>query len=361
MKVILSVCCSILFLQNIIAQSNKKLNDKEPIQTVLKFENPLSKADAFVQFKSKNKLERTNNYVPTYSNTDETGRTHDHFQQFYKGLKVEFGVIITHSQNNQVYMMNGEAYNASNLDLTPTIDNKQALNTILSSKKDVTYLWDSPQDAAAMNYEKPSGELLILPNVKTGEVNLAYKFDVYTTEPLARDEIYVDAHSGKIIYTNAIIKHIHNVSNDTRAKITTSVATASVSVTGSANSTKYSGIRPIKTTLDSGTNKYILKDDTRGGGIQTFNSARTTSYPTTNFSDNDNNWTTAEYNNANLDQGALDAHWGAEMTYDFWKNTFNRKSYDDQDTMLNQRWMVSIFTCFVAEQARLFRRESWPT
>jgi len=331
---LISACCTILFLQNTIAQSNKKLNDKEPIQTVLRFDNPLSKADAFAQFKSKNKLEKTNNYVPTFSNRDETGRIHEHFQQFYKGLKVEFGVMITHSQNNEVYMMNGEAYNPSNLDLTPTIDNKQALNNILNSKKEAKYLWDSPEDAVAMNYEKPTGELLIMPNVKTGDVNLAYKFDIYTTEPLAREEIYVDAHSGKIIYSNPIIKHVHDIENDATAKTNNSVAPVSVSVTGSANSTKYSGVRPIKTTLDPSTNKYILKDDTRGGGIQTFNSARTTTYPTTNFSDNDNNWTTAEYNNTYKDQGALDAHWGAEMTYDFWKNTFNRKSYDDKDTML---------------------------
>ncbi len=335
MKVtLLSVCCSILFLQNTIAQSNKKLNDKEPIQTVLRFDSPLSKADAFSQFKSKNKLEKTNSYVPTYSNRDETGRNHEHFQQFYKGLKVEFGVMITHSQNNEVYMMNGEAYNASNLDITPSIDNKQALDNILISKNAAKYLWENPEDAAAMNYEKPTGELLILPNIKTGEVNLAYKFDIYTTEPLSREEIYVDAHSGKIIYSNQIIKHVHDLHDKATAKTNNVVAPPSVSVTGSANSTKYSGIRPIKTTLDSSVNKYILKDDTRGGGIQTFNSARTVNYPTTNFSDVDNNWTTAEYNNANQDQGALDAHWGAEMTYDFWKNIFNRNSYDDKGSML---------------------------
>ena len=335
MKVmLLSFCCSMLFLQNTIAQSNKKLNDKEPIQTILRFDNPLSKIDAFAQFKSINKLDKFNSYVPTYSNRDETGRLHEHFQQFYKGLKVEFGVMITHSQNNQVTMMNGEAYNASRLDLTPTLDNQQALETILISNKDAKYLWENPEDAAAMNYTKPTGELLILPNIKTGEINLAYKFDIYTTIPLSRKEIYVDAHSGKIIYSNAIIKHVQEVSSKVTSNSNTVVTPASVSVTGSANSTKYSGVRPIKTTLDSGTNKYILKDDTRGGGIQTFNSARTTTYPTTNFSDNDNNWTTAEYNNANQDQGALDAHWGAEMTYDFWKNTFNRNSYDDLGTML---------------------------
>ena len=333
MKVTLfSVCCSLLFFQITFGQLNKKLSEKEPFQTILKFEKPLSKTDAFSKLKNNNKLEKTNNYIPTFSNIDETGRKHEHFQQYYKGLKVEFGVIITHSLNNEVYMINGEVYNASTLNVTPTINNKQAFNNIIDVNKNAKYLWENPNDAAAMNYEKPSGELVILPNVITGEVNLAYKFDIYTTEPLSRNEIYIDAHSGKIIYNNPIIKHLDDFSN--QPLINNIVTPTPVSVTGLANSTKYSGVRSIKTTLDAGTNKYILKDDTRGGGIQTFNSARTTNYPTTNFSDNDNNWTTNEYNNTYQDQGALDAHWGAEMTYDFWKNIFNRKSYDDNDTML---------------------------
>jgi bacillolysin len=325
----LFVFFTILFLQIVNGQNNKSLRDNETIQTVVRFDTPIEKSQAIAQLKSKNKLDKTNSYLPIYSNTDESGRTHEHFQQFYKGLKIEFGVIITHSLDNEVYMINGEVYNASNLDLMPSISNTDALNIILNSKKDAKYLWDSKEDAAALNYEKPIGELLILPNVKTGELNLTYKFDIYTTEPLARDEIYVDASSGKIIYQNPIIKHVQNI----EIKDESSVAT-SVSVTGTANNTKYSGSRSIKTTFDIGTNKYVLKDDTRGGGIQTFNSARTVSYPTTNFSDIDNNWTTAEFNNTNKDIGALDAHWGAEMTYDFWKNNFNRNSYDDKGTAL---------------------------
>jgi Zn-dependent metalloprotease len=321
---LLSICFSLFALQISIGQTNKKLNESEPIQTMLQFDTPLPKVDAIAQLKAKGKLDKQNRYVPTYSNVDESGKKHEHFQQYYKGIKVEFGVIITHSLNDEVFLINGEVYNAASVNSNPSITNIEALNKIIESKPGVIYLWDAPQDALAMNYSKPSGELLFLPNIKTGNVNLAYKFDIYTTQPLVREEIYVDAHNGTILYKNPIIKHAKSVNNE---------AQIAVSVDGTAN-TKYSGTRTIKTTLDSSLGKYILKDDTRGGGIQTFNSARTPSYPTTNFTDLDNNWTTAEFNNTNKDIGALDAHWGAEMTYDFWKNIFNRNSYDDNGTML---------------------------
>jgi bacillolysin len=329
-----SICFSMLFAQVAIGQINKPLNDKEPIQMVLRFDRPLDNAMAMDQFKSKNKLDKYNKYFPTYANTDETGRTHQHYQQFYKGIKVEFGVIITHSTKEGVYFINGEAYNAAGLNLQASMTATEGLNVILNAKNGAKYLWESPDDALAMNYQKPTGELVILPNVKTGAVNLAYKYDVYTTEPLAREEIYVDAHSGQILYSNPIIKHVHEKKNTPTTSTAAKVTEMDASVIGTANNTKYSGSRPIETTFDTASNKFILKDDTRGGGVQTFNSARTTTYPTTNFTDLDNNWTTAEFNNANKDIGALDAHWGAEMTYDFWKNIFNRDSYDGNGTKL---------------------------
>lgn len=148
---------SVICFQFSSGQANKKLKENEAIQTTIRFDNPISKAEAIAKLKSKFKLEKSNNYVPTYSNTDETGRTHSHFQQYYKNLKVEFGVIITHSFENQVYMINGEIYNAAGLNVNPTISNVAALNVILNSKSEAKYLWDSKEDAAAMDYEKTFG------------------------------------------------------------------------------------------------------------------------------------------------------------------------------------------------------------
>ena len=120
-KTLFTLSLFLFVFQFINSQTNKIFKDNEPIQTMFQFENPLPKAEAFAKFKSQNKLGKSTSYVPTYSNTDETGRKHEHFQQYYSGLKIEFGVIITHSFDNEVYMINGEVYNASSLNLLPTI------------------------------------------------------------------------------------------------------------------------------------------------------------------------------------------------------------------------------------------------
>ena len=49
------------------------------------------------------------------------------------------------------------------------------------------------------------------------------------------------------------------------------------------------------------------------------------------FTDNDNNWSAAEFHNANKDDAALDAHWGAEMVYEYFKQVHNRNSWNNNN------------------------------
>ncbi|NCQ03378.1 MAG: M4 family metallopeptidase, partial [Cyanobacteria bacterium] len=98
--------------------------------------------------------------------------------------------------------------------------------------------------------------------------------------------------------------------------------------------TRYSGNRTIETELNSG--NFRLRDYTRGNGILTYNANHAffdangslNLNGATDFTDNNNNWTATEFNNANRDNAALDAHWGAEMTYDYFLQNHNRNSID---------------------------------
>jgi hypothetical protein len=47
-------------------------------------------------------------------------------------------------------------------------------------------------------------------------------------------------------------------------------------------------------------------------GVQTYNMKKELIMVQPNFTDSDNNWTAAEFNNVNKDNGAFDAHWRAE-------------------------------------------------
>ncbi|MFE9837467.1 M4 family metallopeptidase [Streptomyces sp. NPDC005551] len=84
----------------------------------------------------------------------------------------------------------------------------------------------------------------------------------------------------------------------------------------------YAGTVPL-TTTKSGTT-YQLYDTTRGGH-KTYNLKHGTSGTGTLFTDADDVWGTGAASSSTADQtAAVDAAYGAQVTWDFYKNTFNR-------------------------------------
>ncbi|MFI8351582.1 M4 family metallopeptidase [Streptomyces sp. NPDC085596] len=87
--------------------------------------------------------------------------------------------------------------------------------------------------------------------------------------------------------------------------------------------TLYSGTVTLNTTLSGST--YQLSDGTRGGH-KTYNKSHTTSSTQgTLFTDADDVWGTGTASSSTTDQtAAADAAYGAQATWDFYKNTFGR-------------------------------------
>ncbi|ESU28320.1 M4 thermolysin family metalloprotease precursor [Flavobacterium limnosediminis JC2902] len=331
-----TICLTALFSGVSFAQEENKYDEETTYQKTLTLGAPSSREYAIAQFGKLYKLDKGNSYQTIRTTSDVTGMSHERIQQYYKGIKVEFGTLITHSRDGKVVSVNGELYNASGLALVPVISSETGFQKAIAATGARKYLWEDAAQADLMEYSKPIGELVLFPIVKTGVVRLAYKFDVYATEPISREEVFVDAVSGAILFRNPIIKHAHGLISQRQIETYSknleeiTVGRKSALVAGSAD-TRYYLNRSIETTFDATLNKYVLNDLTRGNGIVTYNCERTGSMPSTHFQDDDNNWTAAEYDNANKDNAALDAHWGAIKTFDFWKNIFNRNSFDDNN------------------------------
>jgi Zn-dependent metalloprotease len=85
----------------------------------------------------------------------------------------------------------------------------------------------------------------------------------------------------------------------------------------------YSGTVTLNTTLSG--SSYQLNDTTRGGH-KTYNKAHSTSSSAgTLFTDADDTWGTGSASSSTTDQtAAVDAAYGAQVTWDFYKNTFGR-------------------------------------
>lgn len=243
------------------------------------------------------------------------------YQQFYKGIKVEFGIQNSVSENENLKTINGKYVEIQNIEIKPKLTEREALNFALKAVGAKEYMWEKKENEEFLKKEQndnsatfyPNAEIVIIEKDLFGEKptpTLAFKFNIYASSPLSRDYIYIDANNGEVILKDPIIKHIQG-----------------------SGTTRYSGQRTFET-QQSGT-QYKLRDYSRGNGIETYNMNRTANYAgATDFIDNDNNWTSSEYNNANKDNAALDAHWGTGKTYDYFLIKHNRNSYNNSGAVL---------------------------
>lgn len=253
-------------------------------------------------------------FVLQNTQTDQKGDVHYRYCQTYLGIPVLGSTFIIHTSNNKVNSFNGEIISPSDIGVTASISEEAALAYALDYSGADLYKWQIP---AAENLLKlttgntdatfyPEGELYIVPeggDLKSKYFRLAYRFDIYADKPLKREYVFVDAITGEIILSL------------NRIRTTDTPGTAH---------TRYSGTQTIIT--DSYSGSYRLREAGRGLGIETYDLNTGTDYGSAvDFTDTDNDWNNI---NPEQDEVATDAHWGSEMTYDYFYNTFNRNSID---------------------------------
>ena len=228
---------------------------------------------------------------------------------------VEFSAWNVHVNNGSVTAMNGEIFDNPAAVHSFVISEEAALVAALAYINAEIYMWQSESEENLLKFLKkdssatfyPTAERVIVPDqlhVKKPTLKSAYKFDIFSLKPYNRKAVYVDAESGNILFSLPLI---HFASD-----------------TGIAH-TMYSGIQPIITEFEY--DQYVLRDYTRGLGIVTYNANNAGDYSNlTEFTDDDNVWNNV---NASLDQYAVDAHFAASKTYDYFYHVHNRNSIND--------------------------------
>ena len=244
---------------------------------------------------------------------DEIGMTHERFSQTYNDIRVEGGEYIVHSKNGFVQTANGMWFDGIAINTTAALTRDQAVVKAMEFVGASEYKWQNAQEEAWNKFVHhdpdatfyPTGELVIVcrnGDVMAKDYVLAWKLDIYASQPMSRNWIFVDANSGEVV-------HVKN-----------RIHTADVSATGT---TMYSGTQSF--TCDQvSANSFRLREAARGQGIETYNLQGNTNYVNTDFTNTTSNWTST----ANDDAAARDAHWGAEGTYDFYLLEMGRNGLD---------------------------------
>lgn len=259
------------------------------------------------------------NFVLMNSDTDDLGFTHFRYQQTYNGIPIEGTMFLIHAENGTIVSMNGDIFAGDHFSGAKTMAEETALQKAMDSFNSESFKWEIESEEAFIKEKtgnpnatyKPKAELVYV--AQNGDFTgkkfrLAYKFDIYAHRPIARAWTFIDAATGKVLFKN---KRIYEA--DTPGTATTA----------------YSGTQNIIS--DSFGGGYRLRENGRGNGINTYDMQNGTNYGNAQDITSPNpNWVMAGNN-----QYALDAHWGAEMTYDYYNIEHNRNSIDDNGFALN--------------------------
>jgi zinc metalloprotease ZmpA len=216
---------------------------------------------------------------------DDLNMTHVRMEQQHEGVKVFQGELITHFKaDGSVSSVTGDYYKNINISTTPKLSDSDAV--VIAAKEFQHGLSSAPV-----------AELMILP--KNGKFHLAYRVeltDIDSNNP-ASQVYFVSATSGKILFQYDNLE----------------TATA----VGSGKSL-YSGTVALST--NSLTSGFEMRDPTRGGNY-TIDMKLKTSGGTV-FLDSDNVWGTGL--SSNSQSAAADAHYGVQVTFDYFKNVHGR-------------------------------------
>jgi bacillolysin len=68
------------------------------------------------------------------------------YQQFYKGIKVEFGIQNSISENGNLKTINGKYVDIQNIEIKPKLNEREALNIAIKEIGAKEYMWEKKEN-----------------------------------------------------------------------------------------------------------------------------------------------------------------------------------------------------------------------
>ncbi|MFN0176037.1 MAG: M4 family metallopeptidase [Saprospiraceae bacterium] len=241
--------------------------------------------------------------------TDDIGMTHHLFHQYHDGVRVENAAMLLHERDGELSTANGYLAAGIKVDGQPSVSVDFARQKSLQEVGAQAYAWENEILEAQLRADTqspdtswyPEPELLYVRVDRSKQFSaenmaLAYRTFIHSIEPYNLTDVYVDAHSGQVLYRQSRI----------------------IECVPGTGVTNYYGTRNINVepALPTG---YQLFDDCRGQGIRT-----NQRFSATNFLPVISTSTAFPVNSENQNTG----HWCSEMTYDYFLNAHGRNSFN---------------------------------
>lgn len=229
----------------------------------------------------------------------ENGNQHFKFQQIYQSIPVFGSAYTIHEKNEIAIHASGYYLPMINIDIHPKIKPEAAIQAAKQS-------WMTTFKIANSFQKIPTPELVIIDHAypqSSEQYALAFRVELYSSQPLDKRQYFVDAHTGKILMDFPLMMH---------------------QAVPARGVTKYYGTQSI--TIDSlSPNEFLLRDPTRNGNT-TFNRIREV------WSNTSNTW---DLTNEDQDEVAMDAHYCTQEFHDLMLEKFDWNGLDNNGFPMN--------------------------
>lgn len=278
-----------------------------------KLTNPSEKAakdvvlDYLTSSKQKYKLGTLDSFVVKSQEADKLGGDVVRLQQVYNGVPVWGSTQVAKVDENGVL----QVFSGT---VSKELSGKVVKKNNKKSQKDAVALAVADLGLNPVYEQEPSAELVVYPTADQAVYAYHVTLNFLSPEP-GNYQYFINAETGEIINKyNAI----HTAGKTDPSLTGSNTVGSGVGVLGDT--------KTLNTLLSSGS--YYLQDNTRGSGVFTYDAQNRQRTPGTLWKDADNNL------NASYDGAAVDAHYYAGLTYDYYLSEFGRNSYDNNGAAL---------------------------
>lgn len=246
------------------------------------------------------KGDMTISFEKVWTVTIDSEIVQDKFQLYKDGIKMNGGEYVIHSTLTDITFFGGSmAEFEKEAFVNKSLADKERFSII--AQRHFTDL-HRDQNKSAQSIIKSAEEIYYLDS-RSNKYRPAYQVHIESSNTLSKELVYVSAKDGEYLGAASLL--------------------CSVNFTGTAQ-TQYSGNQNIVTDAPTVAGPFRLQEVRNGVNIRTRNVNRQTNYSNvTEFTDNDNTWTAAEHVG---NRAAFDAHWGAEVVFDYWRTVHSRNS-----------------------------------
>ncbi len=288
-------------------------NFESPIEIRFQQNLYINEDDFFKGYKKYFDLSDDFDFILIKKTTDQLGQTHEKYCEYYKGVEIIGAQIILHEKNGYIHFANGHLVHNLILQVTPLFNKEDALQYALRFIGAESYMWENESNENFIKKKQqdpnttyfPEGKIKLTSGteqLKGNNIRLIYRFDIYAEYPLSRNFVDVDANTGEII--NVVSRIMDN------------------DVPGSGVSL-YNGL--VQFTADEVIQDTIYRlqeHSTRSAFIESYDMQNGYNY-------NSAVDIISPSANGPWDSAGVNAHFGAESTFDYYFIDHGRNGLDD--------------------------------